>query len=216
MENIIVAITGASGVVYAQRLLQVLNESASGGFNVHLTVSESATKVIEQELDLRLSVDNFDVSRFLYIKHGANLETNHIVYHRISDTGSPIASGEFPVKAMIIVPCSMNTLSTIANGIASNLIERAASVTLKEGRKLVLVPRETPLTAIHIENMLKLVRAGACMLPAMPGFYHNPKTIEDQINFVVAKILGFLQIPASCGLTPYWLQALNTSFSDNS
>lgn len=194
MENIIVAITGASGVVYAQRLLQVLNEQP---FNVHLTVSEAAIKVIEQELDLRLSVDNFDVSRFLHIKRNVNIKTSRIIYHRISDIGSPIASGEFPVKAMIIVPCSMNTLSTIANGIASNLIERAASVTLKEGRELVLVPRETPLTAIHIENMLKLVRSHACILPAMPGFYRNPKTIDDIINFVVAKILGFLHIHVS-------------------
>jgi 4-hydroxy-3-polyprenylbenzoate decarboxylase len=102
----------------------------------------------------------------------------------------------------------MNTLSTVANGLASNLIERAAGVTLKEGRKLVLVPRETPLTAIHIENMLKLARTQACLLPAMPGFYHNPKTIDDVVNFVVAKILNYLQIPASCGLEPYWQQGL--------
>lgn len=194
MENIIVAITGASGVVYAQRLLKVLNEQP---FNVHLIVSEAATKVIEQELGLRLSEDSFDVGRFLHVERNQGIETSRISYHRISDIGSPIASGEFPVRAMVIVPCSMNTLSTIANGIASNLIERAASVTMKEGRKLVLVPRESPLTAIHIENMLKLARTGACILPAMPGFYHKPKTIDDIINFVVAKILGFLQIHVS-------------------
>lgn len=196
MDNIIVAVTGASGVVYAQRLLQVLSEQS---FNINLIVSEAAIKVVEQELDLQLSVDNFDVSAFL--KDG-NIET--LSYHRISDIGSPIASGGFPVRAMVIVPCSMNTLSAIANGLASNLIERAANVTLKEGRKLVLVPRETPLTAIHLENMLKLARAHACILPAMPGFYFHPKTIEDQVNFVVAKILNYLHIPAPCGLEPYW------------
>ncbi|MGR3311242.1 MAG: UbiX family flavin prenyltransferase [Candidatus Brocadiales bacterium] len=219
MENIIVAITGASGVVYARRLLQVLIEAQNIAslrrFNVHLIVSEAAVKVIEQELGLSLSVDNFDVSRFIYGRDSKSCvstksggETNCIIYHRISDIGSPIASGGFPVKAMIIVPCSINTLSAIANGIASNLIERAASVTLKEGRKLVLVPRETPLTAIHIENMLKLANAQACLLPAMPGFYHNPKTIDDLINFVVAKILNYLKISASCGVEPYWMPEL--------
>jgi len=107
-----------------------------------------------------------------------------------------------PKKSAAIVKKLL--MSAIANGLASNLIERAANVTLKEGRKLVLVPRETPLTAIHLENMLKLARAQACVLPAMPGFYLHPKTIEDQVNFVVAKILNYLQIPASCGLEPYW------------
>jgi 4-hydroxy-3-polyprenylbenzoate decarboxylase len=101
---------------------------------------------------------------------------------------------------MVIVPCSMNTLCSIANGIASNTICRAASVTLKEGRKLVVVPRETPLTHIHLENMLKLSNAQACILPAMPGFYHNPKTINDQVDFIVAKILDYLHIGHEMGM----------------
>ncbi len=188
MENIIVAITGASGVIYSQRLLQVL---CNKSYSVHLSVSESATKVIENELDLSLDSKDFDVSKFL------DRDNHSVKYYEVSDVAAPISSGKFKAKAMIIVPCSMNTLCSISNGIASNLIQRAASVTLKEGRKLIVVPRETPLTSIHLESMLKLSKAQVCILPAMPGYYYHPETIDDHVDFIVGKILDHLGIEYS-------------------
>lgn len=185
LEDIIVGITGASGIVYSQRLLQILNAK---GFHIHLVISESGIEVIRHELAIKLDADN------LYLQHLLGAEPYRLSIYNISDIKARISNGSFQVRGMVIVPCSMNTLGSIANGLTPNLISRAASVTLKEGRKLILVPRETPLTQIHLENMLKLARAGACILPAMPGFYHKPKTIADQIDFVVAKILDQLQI----------------------
>lgn len=188
MESIIVAITGASGVVYGQRLLQILCDKS---YFVHLCVSEAAIKVIENELNLSLNIKDFDVKKFI------DREKHGVTYYNISDIAAPISSGTFKAKAMIIAPCSMNTLCSVANGIASNLVQRTASVALKEGRKLILVPRETPLTSIHLEGMLKLTNARACILPAMPGYYHNPKTIDDQVDFIVGKILDQLDIEYS-------------------
>ncbi|HJO56114.1 MAG TPA: UbiX family flavin prenyltransferase [Candidatus Scalindua sp.] len=185
MENIIVGITGASGVVYGQRLLQALSDKS---YSVHLSVSEAALKVIESELNLTLNLDEFNISKFI------DRENHGVTYHHISDIAASISSGTLKTRAMIIAPCSMNTLCAIANGIASNLIQRAASVTLKEGRKLVVMPRETPLTPIHLENMLKLSRAQTCILPAMPGYYYHPKTIDDQIDFMVGKALDYIGI----------------------
>ncbi len=185
MKNIVVAITGASGVVYGQRLLQVLCDKA---YRTHLIVSDSAIKVIEHELGLSLNRDDFNVSKFTGQKSSA------VTQYNVSDIAAPISSGTFETEAMIIVPCSMNTLCSIANGISANLVQRVASVNLKEGRKLVVVPRETPLTSIHLECMLKLSQARACILPAMPGFYSHPETIEDQVDFIVGKILGYIGI----------------------
>jgi len=185
MENIIVGITGASGVVYGQRILQALSDKS---YSVHLSVSEAALQVIESELNLTLNLDEFNISKFI------DRENHSITYHHISDIAASISSGTLKTRAMIIAPCSMNTLCSIANGIASNLIQRAASVTLKEGRKLVVMPRETPLTPIHLENMLKLSRAQTCILPAMPGYYYHPKTIDDQIDFMVGKALDYIGV----------------------
>jgi 4-hydroxy-3-polyprenylbenzoate decarboxylase len=185
MENIIVGITGASGVVYGQRLLQALSDKS---YSIHLSVSEAAIQVIESELNLILNLDEFNISKFI------DREDHRITYHHISDIAASISSGTLKTKAMIIAPCSMNTLCSIANGIASNLIQRAASVTLKEGRKLVVMPRETPLTPIHLENMLKLSKAQTCILPAMPGYYYHPKTIDDQVDFMVGKALDYIGI----------------------
>jgi 4-hydroxy-3-polyprenylbenzoate decarboxylase len=185
MENIIVGITGASGVVYGQRLLQALSDKS---YSIHLSVSEAAIQVIESELNLILNLDEFNISKFI------DREDHRITYHHISDIAASISSGTLKTKAMIIAPCSMNTLCSIANGIASNLIQRAASVTLKEGRKLVVMPRETPLTSIHLENMLKLSKAQTCILPAMPGYYYHPKTIDDQVDFMVGKALDYIGI----------------------
>lgn len=184
-KNIIIAITGASGVIYAQRLLQILNKK---DIHIHVVISETAVSVMDHELGISLKIDDIKPEYLLGTK------PRNMTIYDLNDLTSQIISGGFKTMGMVIVPCSMNSLCSIANGIASNIICRAASVTLKEGRKLVLVPRETPLTQIHLENMLKLSNARACILPAMPGFYHNPKTIDDQVDFLVAKILDYLQI----------------------
>lgn len=193
MENIIVCITGASGVIYARRLLQVLCKKE---YNIHISISEAAFLVIKHELNIELNRNQPDMREFL------GYATDNITYYNNSDVGATIASSRYPIKAMVIVPCSMNTLCSVAHGISSNLIQRAASITIKEGRKLVLVPRETPLSSIHLEAMLKLSSIGTCILPAMPGFYHNPKAITDQVDFIVAKILDVLNITHS--LVPEW------------
>ncbi len=193
MENIVVGITGASGVVYGQRLLQVLCRK---GYTIHLSISDAATLIIRHELGIDINHDQPNLQEFL------GYATDNIVYYKNSDIGTTIASGRYHIKAMIIVPCSMNTLCSVAHGIAHNLIQRAASVTIKERRTLVLVPRETPLSSIHLEAMVKLSSAGTCILPAMPGFYHNPKTITEQVDFVVAKILDVLDIKHT--LVPEW------------
>lgn len=193
MENIIVGITGASGVVYAQRLVQILSKRE---YHIHLVVSDAAAITVKHELGIDLNGNQINLMDFLGHAPG------NITYYDNSDIGATIASSQTPIKAMIIVPCSMNTLCSIAHGISSNLIQRAASVTLKEGRKLVLAPRETPFSTIHLEAMLKLSTAGVRILPAMPGFYHNPKTIEDIVDFVVAKILDTLAIEHT--LIPPW------------
>lgn len=193
MENIIVGITGASGVVYAQRLLKILGKKE---YNIHLILSDAAVQIIKHELGINAQGNQPNLIECM----GCASDT--IIYHSNSDIGTTIASSRYPVKAMVIVPCSMNTLCSIAHGISNNLIQRAASVTLKEGRKLILVPRETPLSSIHLDAMLKLSMSGACILPAMPGFYHNPRTLEDQVDFVVAKILDIMGIHHS--LVPEW------------
>ncbi|NUO07872.1 MAG: UbiX family flavin prenyltransferase [Candidatus Brocadia sp.] len=193
MENIVVGITGASGTVYAQRLLQIICRRE---YNIHLSISDAATLVIRQELGIDLDYSQQNLAQFL------GYATDNITYYNNSDIGATIASSRYPIRAMIIVPCSMNTLCSVAHGISNNLIQRAASVTMKEGRKLIVVPRETPLSSIHLEAMLRLSSAGACILPAMPGFYHNPKTIADQVNFVVAKILDMLDMQHT--LIPEW------------
>lgn len=193
VENIIVGITGASGVVYAQRLLNILCRKE---INIHLSISDAASRIIRHELGVTLNYHQPNYLEFL----GYN--TDKIIYYNNSDIGATIASSRFPIRAMVIVPCSMNTLCSIAYGISSHLIQRAASVTMKEGRKLIVVPRETPLSSIHLEAMLKLSSAGACILPAMTGFYYNPKTIADQVDFVVSKILDALNIDHT--LVPEW------------
>ncbi|MDR4504565.1 MAG: UbiX family flavin prenyltransferase [Candidatus Scalindua sp.] len=185
MKNVVVAITGASGVVYGQRLLQVLCDKP---YYIHLIVSEAAIKVIQHELGISLDQGDFDISKFI------GREKAHVTHYNVEDIAAPISSGTFETEAMIIVPCSMNTLCSIAYGISSNLVQRVASVNLKEERKLVVVPRETPLTSIHLEGMLKLSQARACILPAMPGYYSHPKTIEEQIDFIVGKILASVGI----------------------
>jgi 4-hydroxy-3-polyprenylbenzoate decarboxylase len=178
-DDLVVAMTGASGAPYAVRLLQLLSRT---GRTVHLSLSPSAVQVLREEMDLEVAVDAFDPAVF------GRLGPGRLVYHHHQDFSAGIASGSFPTGGMVIIPCSMSTLGAIAGGITTNLITRAADVHLKERRKLILVPRETPLSLIHLENMLTVTRAGAVVLPAMPGWYHRPKRLDDMIDFVVARI----------------------------
>jgi 4-hydroxy-3-polyprenylbenzoate decarboxylase len=186
MSRLIVAVSGGSGAIYARRLLEVLG---AAGHTIHLTVSDAARKVIAQELTLQLNLrDGEDVVRALAPAAA------DIAYHHYQDVAAPIASGSFKTDGMVVVPCSMGTMGRIASGISTGLIDRAADVCLKERRRLILVPRETPYSAIHLENMLKVTRAGAIVLPASPGFYGHPTEIGQLIDFVVARILDHLGV----------------------
>lgn len=185
----IVAVSGASGSIYGVRLVQEMMKSES---IIHLLITEAAWQVFREELGW----DTSDRDKILEQKFGYNREDlpGTLYYHGLRDFTAPIASGSYRSDAMVVVPCSMGTLSAISQGSSRNLLERTADVMMKEGKKLVLVPRETPLNSIHLENMLKLSRMGVHILPAMPGFYHQPQTMEDLIDFVVGKTLDALGI----------------------
>jgi 4-hydroxy-3-polyprenylbenzoate decarboxylase len=186
-----VAITGASGSLYAQRSLVHL--AASGVVDrINLVISAAAEKVakVETASDLT-SIEN--VNAWIGLPRGSRL----IQLHRIDNIAAKPSSGSHPQQGMLIVPCSMGTLGAIASGAGTNLIHRAADVTLKEGRRLVLVPREAPYNAIHLENMLRLARAGVHIIPASPGFYHRPKTIVELVDHLVFRILDHLGVPHS-------------------
>ena len=189
MSTITLALTGASGMPYAMRLLQVL---LAQGHTVYLVYSQAAQFVAAQEMDLALPAKPAEARRQLVARFGCQEEQLR-VYAR-EDWMAPIASGSGAVDAMVVCPCTMGALAAIANGLSDNLIERAADVMLKECRKLILVPREAPFSAIHLDNMLKLARMGAVILPPNPGFYHLPKSIDDLVDFVVAKILDQLGV----------------------
>ncbi len=188
-DEIIVAVTGASGAPYALRLIQRLAEA---GRTLHLLISDAGRIVLEHEAGLALPDDPAAIAQGVAAATGARAEL--IRAFGKADWFSPAASGSAGIGHMIIAPCSMGTLARIACGASDNLIERAADVMLKERRNLVLVPRETPLSAIHLENMLKLARAGALILPAMPGFYHNAGTVEDLVDFMVERMLDHLAV----------------------
>ena len=185
-KQLIVAITGASGAAYARMLLHTL---AAAEVHIHLVASQAGRLVYELEMGVALESD---------------LPSGISIYSE-QDFTAPFASGSFLSEGMVVVPCSMGTLAAIANGISRNLIHRAADVCLKEGRRLVLVPRETPLNAIHLTNMLTLSRAGAVMLPAMPGFYHQPQAVDDLVRFIAARIIEQLHLPQR--LMPPWAPA---------
>jgi 4-hydroxy-3-polyprenylbenzoate decarboxylase len=173
--RLIVAITGASGFIYGKRLLEVLREKR---VETHLIVSKAAEKVAEHELK----------------QTKKDLEKLATQVYYVDDLNAPFMSGSFRTDGMVIVPCTMKTLAGIASGYADNLILRAADVTIKEHRKLAVVPRETPLSAIHLRNMLTLAELGAYVVPAMPAYYHNPQKIDDLVDFVVGKILDCFSI----------------------
>jgi len=217
-RNIVVAITGASGMTYSLRLLEVL---AAAGCDVHLTISAAAQSVLKQELDLTVDLEHFtpamlmldggpnpkdrklqtlramagissDSSNVLSVGSG---EPGELHYYHYRDQMAPLASGSFLTDGMVICPCSSGTLSAIVHGTSANLIHRAADVHLKEQRKLILVPRETPLSLPQLENLKRAAEVGAIILPAMPGFYHGVKSIRDLVDFVVARICDQLGIP---------------------
>ncbi|HRD91599.1 MAG TPA: flavin prenyltransferase UbiX [Accumulibacter sp.] len=189
-ETICLAFTGASGMPYGVRLLECL---LAAGCRVQLLYSQVAQIVARQEMELELPARASDARAALQGRF-QGLPGTLEVFGR-DEWFAPVASGSNPPDAMVVCPCSMGTLAAIAQGLASKLIERAADVVLKEGRRLVLVPRETPLSAIHLENMLRLSRAGAVILPPSPGFYHHPQRVEDLVDFVVARILDQLRVP---------------------
>jgi 4-hydroxy-3-polyprenylbenzoate decarboxylase len=217
-RNIVVAVTGASGVTYSIRLLEVL---LAAGCDVHLTISAAAQTVLKQELDLSVDLDNFspamlmldggpdpkdqklqgvrslagissDSSNVLSVGLG---EPGEIKYYHYRNSMAPLASGSFLTDGMVICPCSSGSLSAIVHGTSANLIHRAADVHLKERRKLILVPRETPLSLMQLENLKRAAEIGAVVLPAMPAFYHGVKSIQDLVDFVVARICDHLKIP---------------------
>lgn len=184
-----IAITGASGVIYGVRLVEVL---LAQKISHYLTLSDSAAAVMKDEIPLDLGVRAEWERRLVKFFGPSSRGLIHYLDYR--DLSAPISSGSHKIRAMAIVPCSMSTLSGIACGSSANLIERAADVSLKEGRKLILVPRETPMSAVHLENMLKLARLGVNILPAAPAFYHRPKQIEDQVDFIVGRVLDLLGV----------------------
>ncbi|HEX6984148.1 MAG TPA: flavin prenyltransferase UbiX [Planctomycetaceae bacterium] len=207
MKPLVLAMTGASGAVYAARLLEVL---VAAGRSVHLTFSPAAAQVFREELGETLDLDRFEVRRLLdavrSMTAGESSDPGDaarlVTYHDYRDYSAGIASGSFLTDGMVICPCSMDTLASVAHGLGSNLIHRAAAVHLKERRKLVVVPRETPLSGIQLANMARLADAGAVVLPAMPGFYHGPRTIGDLVDFVVARICD--QLGVEHGLMRRW------------
>lgn len=189
MGKYIIGITGASGAIYGMRLIE---ECLKAGHEIYLTITKSGRIVIKEELnmDLDLNVEMIEDRLLDYFKVSKDVFT----YYDIDHISSAIASGSFRTDGMIIAPCSMATVSAIAHGSSNNLLERAADVILKEGKPMILIPRETPLSAIHLENLLKLARLGVKIIPPMPSFYTHPKTIDDIVNNTVGRILDQLNI----------------------
>ena len=185
---VVLGVTGASGAIYSRRLLHVL---LSANCNIHLSISPSGKAVFEQELGESIDLDNFSAEQFIGT---ATALPGRLTYHHYKNLMAPIASGSFLTSAMVICPCSGSTLSAVTHAMGDNLIHRAAEVHLKERRKLVVVPRESPLSLPQLRNMQAIHEAGAIVLPASPGFYHNAKTIDDLVNFVVARICDQLNI----------------------
>lgn len=220
--NYVLAITGASGAIYGVRLLDRL---LAAGCDVQLVISPAGAAVLKQELQLAVDLDNFRIDELLprslenvselmraVLDHDADLaggnerererggegaKMSSVRYHRYRDLMAPIASGSSRSSGMVICPCSGGTLSAVAHGTSENLIHRAADVHLKERRKLILVPRETPLSLVQLDNMRRSVEAGAVLLPAMPGFYHSVQSLRDVVDFVVARVLDQLGVDHS-------------------
>ena len=199
-ERIVLAMSGGSGAIYGIRLLERL---LAAGREVHLILSAAAAQVLRDELDL--TTDELEEHSFLNevrdVLGGYGFRPpddplpGRLICHDAHDWTAGVASGSFRTSGMAICPCSMNTIAAIAHGIATNLIQRAADVHLKERRTLVLVPRETPLSVVQLSNLRACAAAGAVVLPAMPGWYHRPRTLADLVDFLVARILDHLDVP---------------------
>ncbi len=185
-KRLIVGVSGASGMPYALRLLQSIPEE----YEIYLIASSGAQRICKSETGIELN-------RSSLTNHLPEIRNENINFLSNDDFFTPVASGSFHTDGMVVIPCSMKTLSGIANGYTQTLIERAADVTLKEKRKLILVVRETPFNTIHLKNMLQAAEAGAIILPASPGFYANPKSLDDIVDFIAARTLDALQISQS-------------------
>ena len=189
LNSVTLALSGASGMAYGLRLLECL---VAADLDVNLLVSQAAHLVAKQELGVALPARASELERQL--SDGLNTRDGQLRVYGRDDWNAPVASGSNPADAMVVCPCSMGTLAAIAHGMSDNLIERAADVALKEQKKLILVPRETPFSTLHLENMLALSRMNAVILPANPGFYHHPASVEALVDFIVARILDQLGI----------------------
>ena len=188
--DLVLALTGASGAPIATRLLEVLLRA---GKTVHLTLSPAAVEVLELEMDRHVDLKNFRLNDLLRANE-LNEAKGQVIYHHYLDFRAGIASGSFLTAGMVVSPCSMGTVAAIAHGLSQNLIHRAADVHLKERRRLVLVPRETPLNVVQLRNLATCVEAGAVVLPVMPAFYTRPQTVQDMIDFVAGRICDHLGI----------------------
>ena len=197
MKPIAIALTGASGMPYALTLLKELIKTQD---RIYVMISQAASIVISMETDLDLGNDTKSIERNLSQYLGA--KNGQIEVFSKNQWTAPVASGSNPPRAMVVVPCTMSTLSAIANGHGDNLMHRAADVVIKEQKKLILVPRETPYSAIHLQNMLKLSRLGVVIMDANPAFYQQPNSIQDLVDFVVARILDHLEVDHN--LLPPW------------
>jgi len=192
-----VGVTGASGAIYAVRTIAALR---AAGFRVELVVSDLGRRLLREEIGPDASIDRLDA--YLVSRYGAAVKNGELISHSNKDVGASLASGSYPCEAMVIVPCSMKTLAGIAHGLSRNLIERAADVVLKEKRHLIIVPRETPMSLPQLRNLVLCAEAGAHVLPAMPAFYQQPRTLDDLADFMAGKILSCLRIEHD--LYPVW------------
>ncbi len=191
MANYVIGMSGASGAQYAKRVLQGL---LAAGHHANCIITDSGRRVLDVEEQLSLTgVPEADVP---LLRRWLGGDTSRLILLDERDVASPVASGSYPVAGMAVVPCSTGTLARIAHGVSSGLLERAADVCLKERRRLVLVPRETPLSLVHLKNMVAATEAGAIVLPAMPGFYHHPASVQDLVDFVAGRVLAHLGVDA--------------------
>jgi 4-hydroxy-3-polyprenylbenzoate decarboxylase len=188
VNDLVLAMTGASGTPYGVRLLEVL---LAAGRTVHLTLSPAAAQVLREELDLQVDLQRFRATDLL---GQAASGPGQLVYHHYLDFRAGIASGSYLTAGMVVCPCSMGTIAAIAHGLSQNLIHRAADVHLKEGRRLILMPRETPLNVVQLRNLATCAEVGAVVLPAMPAFYTRPRTLQDAVDFIVGRICDQLRV----------------------
>jgi 4-hydroxy-3-polyprenylbenzoate decarboxylase len=188
--DLVLAMTGASGAPYGVRLLEVLLQA---GRTVHFTLSPAGAEVIEQELERKVRLDHFELADLLG-EAACSAAPDQVRYHHYRDFRAGIASGSFLTGGMVVCPCSMGTVAAIAHGLSQNLIHRAADVHLKERRRLVLIPRETPLHAVQLRNLAICAEAGAVVLPAMPAFYTRPHSLQDMVDFIVGRICDQLGV----------------------